>query len=201
MAPTRFAPDRIGPDLDLHAVALPPHLGERLSAFYDADERLATAADWVAVMERQVRAEVPDLDPETVLCTDPDGAHAVTVDGETRSYVCVLDPLAVPFLRGEPATVRSRTPADGAAVEIAVGEDGITARPPGAVLSLGAGHDVDDVEPTLSAAYEQLCAYTHAFASPGEYERWDATVNAATTSLPVERGVALARELVAAVDA
>lgn len=192
--------DSIGPELDLDSTRLPPHLGERLAAFYDRRQRLATAAEWVAVMERTLRRQVDELDPGTVMCTDPDGDHEVTVDGETRSYVCVLDPLAMPFLAGEPATVRSRTPLDEGEVTVAVQADGVDVTPADAVLSLGVGHGVADEEPTLEAAYAQLCAYTHAFASAGEYERWAATVDAATTSLSVRRGVGLARALVETID-
>lgn len=187
--------DGIGPDLDLAAIALPPHLGVRLAAFYDLDDRPATAAEWVAVMERHVVDEVADPDPETVLCTAPNGDHAVAVGGEERSFVCVLDPMALAFFRGEPATVHSTTPLDRTDVTIDIAADGVTARPSGAVVSLGAGHGVADVEPTPGAAYEQLCRYTHAFASTDEYERWDATVDAATTDLSIAHGAALSRAL------
>lgn len=196
--PTGIASDL--PAVDLVDVSLPPHVGARLAAFYDREEPFETAAEWVDVMERHLREEVGEIDPDTVMCTTPDGGHEVAVGEETRSYVCVLDPLAVPFLEGAPATVTSTAPAGDGTVTIRVGDGGVSVSPPGAVLSLGVGHDVADVEPTLEAAYEQLCAYTHAFASPAAYESWAAGVDASTTSLPAGRGVALAGALVEAVD-
>lgn len=186
---------RIGPELNLEDVRLPPHVGGRLAAFYGRERRLETAQEWADAVDDAIRAEQGRPATEADMCTAADGAHTVAFPDATQSFVCVLDPLMTVFLRNEPGTVRSTTPADGATVEIDITADGVAVDPAEAVFSLGVGQT--DGDPTLNAAYGQLCAYTHAFASPDEYERWAASVDAATTSLTPALGVGLVRELVA----
>lgn len=203
MTRTPLDGDRIGPELDLADVTFPPHVGDRLAAFYDRAERMTTAREWADAVAAAIRDERGRGPAEADMCTADDGAHAVAFDGDggesSTSYVCVLDPLMAVFLRGEPGTVRSTTPADGAEVTFEIAEDGVTVDPRDAVLSFGVGHDVPESAPTLEAAYGQLCAYGHAFAAGEEYERWAAGVDAATTTLAPGTGVALARELARAV--
>lgn len=205
MSDTVLDGDRIGPEVALSDVTFPPQVGDRLAAFYDSGDRITTAREWVDAMAAAVRDERGRAPTEADMCTDDDGAHAVAFGGDTgeatTSYVCVLDPLIAIFLRGEPGTVRSTTPADEAEVTVEIAADGTTVNPRDAVFSFGVGHDVPDEAPTLRAAYGQLCAYTHAFASGEEYERWAAGVDAATTSLDPGTGVALARELAGALAA
>jgi len=137
-----------------------------------------------------------DLPTEADLCYVDDGDHSVDIDGETASFVCVLDPLAVPFLRDEPGIIRSKTPEDGDSITIDVESDGVTADAEDAVVSLGVSRDAGgDGPPRQEDIYTETCPYIHVFASVDEYERWAGKTDAATTSLPVETGVAIAREL------
>ena len=188
----------IGPKLSLDEVAIPPAVGERMARLYGVDERPRTAADWMAV----TRAELGSQGHEPTvadLCTSPDGAHTFTgagASGESQSYVCVLDPLAYPFLVDATGTVRSETPLREAEVTFEVGRESVAVTPETAVVSLGVSDHVDAVETvTVETVYRQVCGYVHAFEDEAEYETWAADVEAATTPAPAREGVALAREI------
>jgi len=206
--------DSIGPKLSLADVALPPAVGERFGRLYGVEDPPRTAADWIAVTRDRLSSQREGQGQEqrpTVedLCTSDDGAHTFVGEGgrdsgsvtdgdatHSQSYVCVLDPLAYPFLVGEPGTVRSETPVRDAEVVFEVGRDGLAVTPDTAVVSLGVSDHVDAVEDvTVETIYRQVCGYIHAFEDEAEYEQWKAGVEAATTSLPAEEGVAVAREI------
>lgn len=194
MAANGFDPNAIGPDVTPADVPLPPHVGERMATLYGSDDRFETAAEWLRATERIVGDGTGDGATEADLCRVDDGAHTVEVDGERAAFVCVLDPLVVPFLRGRPATVRSESQVDGDPVVVDVEANGAAVRPEGAVVSLGVAHDLAEDDPlTAERVYGEVCPYVHAFASPAEYERWDAEVAAATASVPMATGVALSR--------
>ncbi len=195
MSTTTFDGDRIGPKLDLADLALPPHVGARLATVTGSDGRIETGAAWVDAMQATVDPDVDGQVTESDLCHAADGAHTVRLGDETASFVCVIDPLMVPFLRQTPGTVTSQAPVAGETVEISVGPDDATASPPEAILSLGVARDPVDATPSAEHLYDAVCPYVHAFTTVAEYEEWAATVDAATTSLPVATGVALAREL------
>lgn len=194
MAATDFDPDAIGPDVTPADVPLPPHVGERLATLYDREGRFETAAEWLAATEQVVASATGGAATEGDLCRVDDGAHEVEVDGERAAFVCVLDPLVVPFLRERPATIRSESRVGGDPVVVEVASDGVGVRPDDAVVSLGAADDFDEDAPlTPERIYREACPYVHAFASPAEYETWAADAPAATTSVPMATGVALAR--------
>jgi len=196
MASQTFDGDSIGPQLDLADATIPPHVGHHLATLYGLDGRVKTWADWIEAI-RTASEQTGDSPPtEADRCYFDDGDHTVEVDGETASFVCVLDPLTVPFLRETPAIVHSRTPEDGEAITIDVAADDVAVDGDDAVVSLGVSRDpAVDGTPTHEDIYAESCPYIHVFASVGEYERWADEVNAATTSVPVETGVAIAREL------
>jgi hypothetical protein len=186
--------DRIGPKLRLESLALPPHVGERLGQLHGTD-RIERGAEWVTEIHASVRETEGRRPTIEDLCTREGGAHSVEIDGETNSFVCVLDPLMIPFLQNAPGTVRSETPEDGAVV-VEVGASGATADPETAVVSLGVSHDVaTSGAVTPETVYSEVCPYIHAFQTAAAYERWDRSVDAATTSVSIRTGVALAREL------
>lgn len=213
MASQTFGGDSIGPRLDLGDETIPPHIGAHLAALYDREDRVETWAEWVEVIRAASELTQGELLTEDDLCYVDDGNHTVEIDGETESFVCVLDPLAVPFIRGTPGTVRSKTPEDGDEITIDVESDGMTVDTDGAVISFGVSRDVDvDGTPTHEDIYAESCPYVHVFASVGEYERWadslaakppgrkpvgpaDWPADAATTSVSADMGVAIAREL------
>jgi hypothetical protein len=208
--------DSIGPKLSLADVALPPAVGERFGRLYGVAEPPRTAADWIAVTRDRLSSQGEGQGQEqrpTVedLCTSDDGAHTFVGEGgrtsgsvtdgdadatDSQSYVCVLDPLAYPFLVDEPGTVHSETPVRDAEVVFEVGRDSLAVTPDTAVVSLGVSDHVDAVEDvTVETIYRQVCGYIHAFEDEAEYEQWRGDVEAATTSLPAEEGVAVAREI------
>lgn len=196
MASQTFDGDSIGPQLDLSDERIPPHVGVHLATLYDREDRVETWAEWVEVIRAASQQTRDELPTEDDLCYLDDGDHAVEIDGETASFVCVLDPLAVPFIRETPGTVHSVTPEDGEEITIDVESDGVTVDTDGAVISLGVSRDVNvDGTPTHEDVYAESCPYIHVFASADEYERWASDVQAATTSVPVDAGVAIAREL------
>lgn len=196
MSTTAFDGDSIGPQLDLADETIPPHVGEHLSTMYGRDGRIETFAEWVSAIREASERTQGELPTEDDLCHLDDGDHTVEISGETLSFVCVLDPLAVPFLRETPGTVRSETPEDGDAITIDVEADGVTVDADDAVVSLGVTRDPEvDGTPTHEDVYAETCPYIHAFASVDEYERWADRTDAATTSVPVETGVTVAREL------
>lgn len=182
----------------LETVELPADVAEQMATLYGTDGAPRTVRAWVD----EVRAATEDAlgRPPTVddLCATDDGAHAFVGDDERQEYVCVLDPLAYAFLTGTPGTVRSTTPVRGADLAIEVGREAVTV-PSGAVASIGVSDAVEGgATPTLGRVYRQACEYIHLFANAAEYEAWAADVDAATTSVPAETGVAIARELSAA---
>lgn len=196
MSSETFHADGIGPKIDLAEITLPPHVGARLAALYGRDRRFATADEWAAAVRETSRAALDRTPTVEDLCYADDGRHAIEVGEETHSFVCVLDPLVVPFIRSEPATVHSTTPIEDATVTFDVGTDGLSVDPDGAVVSLGVARDVDGDEPmTPERVYRETCPYVHAFESPAEYEAWADGVDAATTSVPAATGVAIARGL------
>jgi hypothetical protein len=196
MAENSVDADSIGPQLNLDGVALPPDIGERLTTLLGDERRYETVAAWVAA----IRSALADTEGRTPtvddLCTSDGGAHTFVADGHTQSYVCVLDPLAYPFLTDTPGTVRSETPVRGDIVEIGIGASEATVSHESAVVSLGASGAIEPGEtPTPERIYRQVCGYIHVFADREEYEAWADDADAATTALPVTEGVALAGKL------
>ncbi|MFB6087356.1 MAG: organomercurial lyase [Haloarculaceae archaeon] len=196
MSTATFDGDSIGPELSLADLWVPPHVGKRWAAVLGHEGRFETGAEWIEAMGEVAEAQLDRAPTIENLCYMADGNHTIDLDGEdgTDAFVCMLDPLVVPFLTGRPGTVTSTTPEDGESVTIEIGEDGVIA-PENAVISLGATRNPAGGEPSIERVYQESCPYIHVFASVEEYERWADGVDAATTSVPVDVGVAVAREL------
>lgn len=201
--------DSIGPELDLAGFAIPPAVGERLGTLYGTGDRVRTGADWVAAT-REALDDVEGRPPSVAdLCTTPDGRHAFTGDDEHQEFVCVLDPLLYPFLTGTTGTVRSESPVSNDEIAVEITESGVSTSHPDAVVSIGVADEVgnadegaadpatDDGPVTPETVYGQVCEYIHVFEDERAYESWAETVPAATTSVPLPTGIALARELAA----
>jgi len=195
MADTTLEPVRIDPTTDLAEVPIPTHVGERLQTLYGSEAPPTDAATWIDATRagiEAVRGRSPTIED---LCTASDGRHVFeAADGEHRqAYVCVLDPLAYPFLTDTPGTVRSRTPVREATVTVAIAPEGVEVSHEDAVVSLGVSDHVQSVEAvTPEVIYRQVCGYIQVFEDAAEYEAWAAEAEAATTSYPAETGVGLA---------
>lgn len=196
MTPDVDESDRIGPQLPLTDVELPPALDERFQTLYGTDDPPADGAEWVAQMRATIAARRDRQPTVADLCTTPDGDHPFVGAADEQTYRCVLDPLAYPFLTGETGTVRSTTPVRGETVAFEIGADEMTVSRDEAVVSLGVSDHVEEVGDTpVETVYRQVCGYVQTFADREEYERWAAEVDAATTALSAPAGVAVAREI------
>ncbi|WP_415378676.1 organomercurial lyase [Halosimplex sp. TS25] len=189
-------PNRTGTQLSLADVELPPAVGDGFARLYGSDDRPETAAEWVADVRATIertRDRSPSVDD---LCTVDDGDHAfVGPDGE-QTYICVLDPLVYPFLTGESGTVRSTTPVRGTEVTFEMDPDEPTVSHGDALVSIGVSDDVDDHdEMSVEAVYQEVCGYIQTFEDGEEYEAWADEVEASTTAVPADEGVAIARGL------
>ncbi|MBX0302546.1 organomercurial lyase [Haloarcula salinisoli] len=192
MADINIEPSELGLELALEQFRLPDDVAAGLGDLYGTTPP-DTAAAWVEMLRD--RKHESDGEPPSVadLCTTDDGAHAFVGEDRSQSYICVLDPLVVPFLTDMPGTVRSTTPERGTTVEITLGPAGVEYSHPDAVVSLGVADEVDCASCTsIEETYEHTCPYIHVFEDEAEYETWAAETDAATTSVPVETGVALA---------
>lgn len=198
MADTTVDGRGIGPQLTLDDVVLPPAVGERLATLFDHDGDIETAGEWIAVEREALVHDAGRMATIDDLCTTDDGAHIFSArDGShEQAYICVLDPLVYPVLTDTPGTVRSETPVRGETVEIEVSEDGASVSHDDAVVSIGVSDHVDAVdEVTPEVIYRQICGYIHVFVDETEYAEWAEDVDAATTALPVSKGLAVAGEL------
>lgn len=168
---------------------LPDAVGRELGHIYGTG-RVETYGNWIetmtAVMDRELT--VDDM------CHVDDARHEVTVSGETDEYICVVDPLAVPFIQDEPAVVRSDVPGSDETVTAWIEGDGtLTVDPETAVVSFGAASAAGvDVEDPVERGYVALCAYGHAFPDRASYNRWAEETAAVTTSLPYADAMAFA---------
>lgn len=199
MPDTALDATRTGPTIDLADVTLPADVARGLAALYGTDEPIRDAAAWTDANRTAIRDTQGRTPTVEDLCTTPDGAHTFAPrngDDERQDYVCVLDPLAYPFLADVPGTITSRTPVRGEEIEVDVSEDGVAVSHPDAVISLGVSDHADpDAPVTLETVYRQVCGFVHLFADEDEYETWAADADAATTSVPVATGVGLATGL------
>jgi hypothetical protein len=185
-------------DSNVSEIELSRPVGDRMATLFDRDPPIETVAEWIDAMEDAFQEHVGHAPTRGDLCTTPDGNHVLETDGERESYVCVLDPLMVPFLVDEPGRVRSETPATGAEIVIDVGPDGVETSQDDALVSIGVAADVDDADVgqvTPELAYRTICPYVHAFVDESAFERWVASSDGVAMALPVEEGVIVAREL------
>jgi len=170
--------------------SLPGDLAEELAAVYGTDA-VETYSDWLRAV-----AGALDREPTTDdMCCVDDALHTVEIDGEREAYICVIDPLMVPFLEGEQAVIRSEAPVSGERVVAWVDPDGeVSVTPEDAVVSIGAsrsaGTHIDD---PVERGYVMLCEYVHAFPDRESYGVWAAGTEAVTTSIEYGEAVTLSQ--------
>lgn len=190
---TSSDPTRIDPDVEPATVTLPSALGDRIAAFFGV-EQVATGTDWIDALETGMEptGETFSLDD---LCTTDASPHVIEIAASEQAYQCVIDPLLVPFVTGDPATVRSVCPVTDEEIVIEVDADGVRAQPETAFFSLGIAESAveraGDPPHSPASTYEAFCPYVNAFASKGAYEEWAATTGAVTARVPLEYGVTL----------
>jgi hypothetical protein len=175
-------------------------VGDRLATIFGSEPTFSTVAEWIDAMENAFEGQLGHTPTREDLCTTPDGNHVVEIDGERESYVCVLDPLMVLFLEGQPGQVRSETPGSGAEIVIDVGREGVETSHEDAVVSIGVAADVSDaaVGPvTPELAYRTICPYVQAFVDEPAFDRWAAASDGVAMAIPIEESVIIARELAA----
>lgn len=199
------------------ATPIPDDVGTAMRGAYDLDAPPTTIEEWLDGVRAAYRTAGDAVSPDD-MCVVDDARHEVELDGgapvpgtdaAAAEYICVLDPLAVPFIAGTAGTVRSESPVSDATIEFRVGPDEVSVDPETAVVSLGidapeSGAEDAPADATLSVedTYEMLCPYGHAFRDEDAYERWDAKRDGtATMSLDAEPAVGvavgIARRLVA----
>lgn len=178
---------------------LPPAVADEFQTALGLDDPPGTLDEWLTATTRRLEAADVSLGVED-LCLASSSRHRAHAGDEVYHFRCVLDTLLVPFVLEDPGevTVRTRSPAAGTELRLAVTRDGVAADPAGAVLSLGVETDVDppEGEDVLAYGYERFCPYVNAFPDRSAYEAWAAdTPEAATMALSVDEGFELARTL------
>jgi hypothetical protein len=151
---------------DALSTPLPPDVGAAVARAYGTEERPATFGDWLDGMAAAYAATDVDPEPED-MCAVEESRHMVERGGETTAYVCVLDPLAIPFIEGRSAHVRSDPPVGEGTIEFRIGPDDVTVDPAEAVVSFGVDAPPPDAPLSVEETYDRLCPYGHAFPESG----------------------------------
>lgn len=156
-----------------------------------SDEPPATLDELADAMARRLADEDVTLGVET-LCRTESSRHEARIGDRTEHFACVLDTLLLPFVLDDPGPidVRSRSPASGTVVEIAVSREGVTVDPEDAVVSIGIDADAvsdGEYEDVAEYGYEMVCPYINAFPDREEYEEWASETTSATT-MPLSPG-------------
>lgn len=171
---------------------VPAALASELAAVTDGGP-VGTYGDWLEVMADALGRAPMGSD----LCRAADARHEATVAGETERFVCVLDPLVLPWLLDDTVSVRSTCPETGRPVRSEVDAAGkLAIEPASAVVSIGASDpSAEGLDDPLDRAYIGVCEYTHAFTDPAAYRRWADATDAATGHLTYGARAALARAI------
>ena len=113
-----------------------------------------------------------------------DHPHRFTVGGRTLTTWCAWDTLFLAPVLGEPADVRSRDPATGAAVELRVSPDGVEG-PEDMVVSI-VFPEIDEAGSWDAARAQELCcSFVHFFEDRRSAQRWFAERQVPVAFLPL----------------
>ena len=119
-----------------------------------------------------------------------DHPHQFTVAGRPLATWCAWDTLFLAPLLGEPATVWSRDPETGTAIEVRVSPEGATG-PDGTVVSI-VFPEVDEAGQWDAArAQELFCSLVHFFEDRSSAERWFAERNVPAAFLSLDEAFRL----------
>ncbi|WP_247729836.1 organomercurial lyase [Halovivax limisalsi] len=180
--------DRAALDVDL-----PRDLRRSLEGFLGV-ESVTTLREWAREIRRGVGGSITRSD----LChADAETDHWGELDGERYYFACFYDAVVLAALADGPVDVRTRSPEGTVVRARAVGTDELRARPERAVFSLGVAADATAGTdgPTRAETYAAVCPYVQAFPTRAAYERWAASVDAATVGLPLDGATAFAEAL------
>jgi hypothetical protein len=197
-SPADFPAEDVGPTLDLADVPLPADVGQGIQTLYGTEDPPRDAAAWIAATRAAIEDARGSKPTVADLCDARDGDHRFEArDGEfSQAYVCVIDPLAYPFITATPGTIRSQSQVRDETLTVEITADGLAVSHPDAVVSIGVSDHVDAVdEVTPEVVYRQICGYIHLFADGASYQAWAAEADAATTAVPVETGVGLSKAI------
>ena len=169
------------------SVPIPREVGERLRMIFELGGAPATLGD----LSGALGPLLATLSQEQ-LCAAKASAHEVRTGERTLYMNCVMDALILPFLTGEPAEIRSKSPLTKAIVTARIAPPAIDFTPAEAVISFGVSRK------TSGATLEAVCPYINAFPTPSEYARWTAATPASVTMmLSLTDALAMAREAAA----
>lgn len=179
---------------------LPPELQSALGRFLD-ESPVPTLGEWAREVRR--RTGGGSIDFEALCHTDGITEHRGRVGDREYHFACFYDAVILAAITEEPVEIRTQSP-DGTTIEADADGDGtLTVRPEGAVFSFG----IDDRavttgrdRPTLEDGYAAICPYVRAFPDREAYQRWAASVPAATVAMPLAGATDLAAALVAEAD-
>jgi hypothetical protein len=172
---------------------LPADLGAPLGRLI-GEPPVETIAEWLAAVRRLTDGGAIGI--EHLCHADGETPHRGRMDGETYSFQCFYDAVALAALADEPVEVRTESPA-GAEIEAHATAEELRVTPEGAVFSFGVGPDIaaPDDGPTVGDIYGAVCPYVRAFPDRAAYERWAEAVPAATVGLPLAGATDIAAAL------
>lgn len=184
------------PDENVLDADLPDDVQMALGRFLGTDP-VETLGEWAATVRTHVGGGSITVDE---LClTDRETAHSGRVDGETYHFACFYDAVIMAAVTDRPVDVRTRSPGGTVIEARAVGTDELRVSPREAAFSFGIDRRVEPPSsdgPSLEASYAAICPYVRAFPTREAYERWAATVPAATVATPLVGATELAAALV-----
>lgn len=175
--------------------SLPADVSRNMGRFLD--EPVETLSDFVAAARAGTGGGPLAVDD---LChTDAPTDHTARVNGDTYSFSCFFDGIALAALVDASVEVHTTTPT-GASIDLVATPAGeVTVTPPDAVMSFGIATDDrppgERGQPVDVAVVEAMCPYVRAFTSRDRYEGWAAGVDAATVGMPLAAGVEIAAAL------
>lgn len=186
LAETHKEDDTDATDRGWTSVPIPRELGERLRMIFGLGAAPATLGD----LSGALGPLLATLSQEQ-LCAAQVSRHEVRTGERTLYMNCVMDALILPFLTGQPAEIRSKSPLTELVVTARIAPQAVEFTPAEAVISFG-------VAKVGGATVEVVCPYINAFPAPSEYVRWTAaTPESVTMMLSLTDALAMAREAAA----
>lgn len=160
------------------------------------EDSVETLAEWIAAIRRRTGGGSIAL---ADLChAGGETPHWGDIDGERYYFRCFYDAVLLAALAERPVEIRTESPGGRVIEARAEGPTGLAVSPETAVVSFGVDETVaPEGEPSHADVYAAVCPFVRAFPDREAYERWAATVPAATVAMPLAGATELAVALVA----